>query len=698
MGSTPYANANGTGVTFRVWAPNATSVAVPGSFNGWNTTANFLVEEGGSGIWSGDIAAARPGNEYKYHINGSVWKRDPRGRRVVHSADNTIVYDPKAFDWMGDVRLNVNAADLVIYEMHVGVFYDPTPSSGGPGKFTDAIAKLDNLIELGINAVELLPIMEFPGSYSWGYNLSDPYAVENIGYGGPDGLKSFVKAAHQRGIQVLLDVVHNHYGPNELDLWGFDNGSTPGIYFYSAAGICCTPWGNRPNYSSEGVRSFIIDSFRMWMDECHVDGFRWDAVGAMRHYDPGYVSIPAADSLIQYINSTVIYAEHPGVISIAEDDAFGVGFDGEWNHSFANTLINETVKTSDGSRDMTALFNAMNGSGFFRVLFSESHDLVGALNGSANQRLPTRIQPANPESYFARKRSMLAAAIVLSAPGIPMLFMGQELLETKQFADDSPLDWSRKTNYAGIVQFYRDMIHVRRNLDGVSRGMTGPNMTWHAVDNSAKLLAFHRWGAGPDDHVMMVLNFSNSEIANYQINSFPANGTWYVNLNSDWPAYSSDFGNKGSSLVQVSNGSGQITVGPYSVLVLSRRALPYLDSDGDGLLNGWEEQHFGDPISGVATADDDLDGVDNLAEQAADTDPHSADSVLKITDIRVENGNVVLSWKGGQSVRQILKRAGQLTGTWTALYTNQPPTAISNSVTIPGPISSSTFFRIETGR
>jgi 1,4-alpha-glucan branching enzyme len=279
-----------------------------------------------------------------------------------------------------------------------------------------------------------------------------------------------------------------------------------------------------------------------------------------------------------------------------------------------------------------------------------------------------------------------------------MLFMGQELLETKQFADDSPLDWSRKTNYAGIVQFYRDMIHVRRNLDGVSRGMTGPNMTWHAVDNSAKLLAFHRWGAGPDDHVMMVLNFSNSEIANYQINSFPANGTWYVNLNSDWPAYSSDFGNKGSSLVQVSNGSGQITVGPYSVLVLSRRALPYLDSDGDGLLNGWEEQHFGDPISGVATADDDLDGVDNLAEQAADTDPHSADSVLKITDIRVENGNVVLSWKGGQSVRQILKRAGQLTGTWTALYTNQPPTAISNSVTIPGPISSSTFFRIETAR
>lgn len=697
MGSTPYADASGTGVTFRVWAPNATTVAVPGSFNGWNTTANFLVKEGSSGIWSGDIPSARSTAQYKYHINGSVWKRDPRGRQVVHSSDNTIVYDPKAFNWMGDTRQNVNSSDLVIYEMHVGAFYDPTPSSGGPGKFTDAIAKLDYLVGLGINAVELMPLTEFAGDYSWGYNMGDLYAVENAGYGGPDGLKNFVKAAHQRGIRVLLDVVHNHYGPSDLDLWGFDNGTTPGIYLYSASGLCCTPWGSRPNYSSEGVRSFIIDSFRLWMDEYHIDGFRWDAVGAMRHYDPGYVSIPEADSLIQYINSTIIHADHPGVISIAEDDASGMGFDGQWNHSFGGTLINEVVKVADSSRDMTALFNAMNGSGFFRVLFAETHDLVGDLNGAANQRLPTRIQPGDPDGYFARKRSLLAAAVVLSTPGIPMLFMGQEMLEDEQFADSNPLDWSHTTSYPGVVNFYRDMIHLRRNLDGVSLGMTGPNLAWHAVDNGTKLLAFHRWGAGPDDQVMVVLNFSNNEIGSYQLN-FPADGTWYVNLNSDWTTYSPDFGNKGSSLVQVSGGNGQIGVGPYGVLVLSRRALPRLDSDGDGLLNGWEELHFGNPISGIATADDDLDGTNNLQEQAADTNPHSADSVLKFTAIQVENGDVLLSWKGGESVRQIIKRAVQVDGIWTAIYTNLAPTAISNSITIPGPISASSFFRIETAQ
>jgi len=241
MGSTPYADALGTGVTFRVWAPGAATVAVPGSFNAWNTAANFLVKEGSSGLWSGDIPAARPNNEYKYYINGSIWKMDPRSRKNLNSTGNSVVYDPNAFNWAGDTRLSISNSSTVIYEMHIGAFYDPAPSFGGPGEFTDAIAKLDYLASLGVNAVELLPIMEFPGDYSWGYNLSDPYAVENTGYGGPDGLKSFVKAAHQRGIRVIMDVVHNHYGPNDLDMWGFDVGTTPGIYFYSGAGLLRLP-------------------------------------------------------------------------------------------------------------------------------------------------------------------------------------------------------------------------------------------------------------------------------------------------------------------------------------------------------------------------------------------------------------------------------------------------------------------------
>lgn len=700
MGATPYADALGTGVTFRVWSPHATSVAVRGTFNGWGSTA--LAEQGSTDLWSLDVPGVTNGSQYKYFINGTYWWKDPRSRRVTQSGydspnANSIVYFPNAFDWQGDTRLPVNQSDLVIYELHIGAFYDPTPTSGGPGKFTDAIAKLDHLAALGINAVELLPIAEFPGDNSWGYNPADQFAVENNAYGGPDGLKTFVREAHRRGIRVLLDVVHNHWGPSDLELYGFDVGPANRFYVYTNANICCTPWGDRPNYASPGVRSFIIDNFKMWMDEYHVDGFRWDAVGAMRYYDPGHVNIPEANSLIQYINNTEIRANRPGVISIAEDEAFGQGFHAEWDRGFGDLLIGQVVESNDANRDMNALWNGINGSGFFRVAYSETHDLVGDLNGTNAQRLPKRIQPADPDGYFARKRSLLAAAVTLTMPATPMLFMGQELLATNQFSSNGGLDWSRASTYSNVVSFYRDLIHLRRNLDNISLGLTGPNVTSHVVRNDApwKLLAFHRWGAGANDQVMVIMNFTANSIPSYIINTWPASGNWFVNLNSDWKHYGSDFGNYGSSVVNVTGSSGEIAIGPYSVLVLSRQAHPDLDADGDGLRNGWEQQFFGDPLIAVATADDDQDGANNLQEQAAGTNPTMVDSVLKFTDIQSTGGNVTLHWIGGQSVRQILQQADDLSGPWLSIHTNLPPTAITNSLVISNAPASPHYYRIQ---
>jgi 1,4-alpha-glucan branching enzyme len=193
------------------------------------------------------------------------------------------------------------------------------------------------------------------------------------------------------------------------------------------------------------------------------------------------------------------------------------------------------------------------------------------------------------------------------------------------------------------------MIHLRRNLDGVSWGFTGPNISWHAVDNTAKLLAFHRWGAGPNDQVMVVINCSKVQLNNYQINGFPVNGSWYVNLNSDWKKYGADFGDVGSQLVQVSGNSGNITIAPYSVLVLSMSALPSL-----------------------------LPAV-------------------KFTDIQVASGNVSLTWKGGQVARQVIEQATDVSGPWTPVFTNQPPTPITNSITIPVPDPTASYFRICVG-
>jgi 1,4-alpha-glucan branching enzyme len=697
MGAIPYVAGGVTGVTFRVWAPNATSVAVPGSFNGWSTTAHYLTEEGSSDIWSRDIPGVPVGAQYKFHINNSVWKKDPRARLSQYSGTggNNIVYDPTAFNWMGDTRLPVTQSDLVIYELHVGAFYDPT-ANGKPGTFANAVSKLDHLVSLGVNAVELLPIWEFPTDYSWGYNPAEPFAVENVGYGGPDGLKHFVKEAHARGIRVLLDVVHNHYGPGDLDLSGFDNGGSPGIYFYSGV-MGQTSWGNtRPNYSSEGVRSFIIDNFNMWMDEYHVDGFRWDSVGTMRYYDPGHINIPAADSLIQYINNTEIRANRPGVISIAEDEAYGQGFHGEWDRGFGDFLIGLAVAANDADRNMLDLWNAINAqSGFFRTTYSESHDKTGILNGPDAQRLPNRIQPATPNGYYARKRSMLAAAVVLTMPAMPMLFMGQEMLATNQFSDSTPLNWNLTSQHSGVVNFYRDMIHLRRNLDGVSLGLTGPSMTQQHLNNSAKVLAYHRWAAGSDDQVMVIQNWSATTWNNYNL-SFPENGTWYVNLNSDWTRYGGDFGNVGRSVVQVAGNTGTVDLGPYSVLILSRQAHPKLDADGDGLLNGWEETHFNDPLIAQPGQDDDQDGAINSNEQTADTNPNLAGSVLRLLSAQRSGNNLTLTWQGGVAARQVVQRAASPGSGWTNVYTNEPPTAVTNTWMTIAP-ESEAYFRIKAG-
>ena len=208
-GSTPY-GAGGTGVTFRVWAPNATNVTVKGQFNGNSNTANPLFSEGTNGVWSVDVTNAVVGHAYKYFINGTLNKQDPRGRSEVSSTGNTYIYNTTNFNWSGDtfVSTNVPLNDAVIYELNIGTFND---TGSGPGTFVTATNRLPYLKQLGITAVEVMPINEFPGDYSWGYNPSDMFGVESA-FGGPDGFKKFVKACHSFGIAVLVDVVHNHYG------------------------------------------------------------------------------------------------------------------------------------------------------------------------------------------------------------------------------------------------------------------------------------------------------------------------------------------------------------------------------------------------------------------------------------------------------------------------------------------------------
>jgi 1,4-alpha-glucan branching enzyme len=203
------------GTTFRIWAPNASGANVAGQFNNWSTTQATMVSEPG-GWWSLDLRNALAGQQYKFVLkNGTntLWRNDPWARSLTNSVGNSVIVDHKAFVWTNNNFATPTWNDAVIYQMHIGTYND-TPG-GVPGTFSSAILKLDHLQDLGVNVIKLLPVQEFPGDYSWGYNPSHQFAVESA-YGGPANLKRFVNEANARGIAVLLDVVHNHYGPSDL--------------------------------------------------------------------------------------------------------------------------------------------------------------------------------------------------------------------------------------------------------------------------------------------------------------------------------------------------------------------------------------------------------------------------------------------------------------------------------------------------
>ncbi|MDZ4200828.1 MAG: alpha-amylase family glycosyl hydrolase [Gallionella sp.] len=593
MGAMP----NATGTSFRVWVPHAEQVYVTGSFNGWNKTSTPLNREQ-DGCWSVEVPGAKTGDEYLYMMHPPAdWQLppfsriDPYARKVTNSVGNAVIYDTRAFDWGGDPFTMATGNELVIYEMHIGTFN--VKEAGQPGTFASAVEKFPYLKELGINAIEVMPVMEFPGDFSWGYNPSHPFAIEGI-YGGPDAFKLFVKAAHEHGIAVIVDVVYNHFGPSDLDLWQFDGWSENGkggIYFYNDR-RAQTPWGEtRPDYGRGEVRQYLRNNAMMWFDEYHVDGLRWDMTIYIESID-GNGSDPANEipegwSLMQWIN-TEIKRLYPGKISIGEHfrnnswltkevGAGGAGFNAQWDAQFVHPVRQAIIGRDDASRDLGAVCKAIqhryNLDAFQRVIYTESHDEVA--NGRA--RVPEEIWPGKVDSWFSKKRSTLGGALVLTSPGIPMLFEGQELLEDRWFQDKDPIDWSRENDQHGILGMYRDMIALRRNLSGVTRGLCGQNVHLYHFDGGGKIIAFHRWDQqGPRDSVVVVVNLMNQSRDDYLI-AFPRAGLWKTRLNSDSYSYGPDFANHHSPDVKACDGgkdglpcSGKISIGPYTVVIFSQ--------------------------------------------------------------------------------------------------------------------------------
>ena len=589
--------------SFRVWAPNATGISVVGEFNDWNPRAHPLDREDG-GMWARTVDGAKPGQQYQFEItNGdrSFRKNDAYAREIHSKSAFSVIYSHD-YDWKSVPSVLPNWNELIIYELHVGTFV-PGPHNS-PGHFQQVAGRLPYLKNLGVNALEIMPPMAFPGERSWGYSLTNPFAIESS-YGGPNEFKQMIDAAHGQGIAVILDVVYNHFGPDNLDLWQYDGWSENnkgGIYFYNDH-RSWTPWGdNRPDYGRGEVRQYIRDNALMWLEEFRIDGLRFDSTLFIRNArgDNGNPETDIGEgwSLMQWLNEEV-QRFFPGRITIGEDlmqnpwltrpaKDGGAGFGTQWDTAFVHPVRANVVKVEDKDRSMEEIARAVqfryNEDFIQRVVYSESHDEDA--NGKA--RIPHEISPEDTAGYYARKRSTLAAGLVMTTPGIPMLFEGQEFLEDGWFRDDKALDWSKLQTYKGINRLYHDLIHLRRNLYGNTKGLAGPFVRVHHVNDQDKVVAFHRWAeGGPKDDVIVVSSFTHLSFEGYRI-GLPRDGQWIIRFNSDWKGYSPDFHDVSNPDGQVAaekeqrdgcDFSGLVSLPPYGLIILSQENAPETKSE-----------------------------------------------------------------------------------------------------------------------
>jgi maltooligosyltrehalose trehalohydrolase len=433
----------GQGVQFAVWAPFAKRVRVRLTSDGI-TSERELARNGDDGVFDTLVVDASTGTEYGYVLDDSdtalpdpVSRWQPEG---VHGPSRVV--DPNAFRWSDQEWRGVAMRDLAVYEIHIGAFTKD-------GTFNAIIPYLRGLRrELGVTAIEIMPVAQFPGSRNWGYDGVDLYAVQNS-YGGPDGLKQLVNAAHAEDLAVILDVVYNHVGPegNYLPYYG--------PYFTHKYK---TPWGPALNYDDAGsdeVRRYVVDNACYWIDEYHVDGLRLDAVHGIFDFSAKHLLQEIAEAVHelgdQLGRRVVVIAESdlndPKLIR--STDEFGYGLDAQWSDDFHHAVHALLTKETSGYyADYGAIDHLMaslrepfvydgrrsdyrqrrhggKSHGLPRerfVVAIQNHDQVG--NRAKGDRLATLLAP---------EQLRLAAALLLLSPYVPLIFMGEEYGETNPF-------------------------------------------------------------------------------------------------------------------------------------------------------------------------------------------------------------------------------------------------------------------------
>jgi maltooligosyltrehalose trehalohydrolase len=604
--------------TFTVWAPHRQNVGLkilasqPEAGHSEEESlikmlpdTELFEKEEEAGYWQITLPNIQPSTQYLFQLDGSTTRPDPASNfqpEGVHGPSQVV--DHRRFKWMDDKWNGIGLKEMVIYELHTGTF---TPK----GKFSAVIERIDDLKELGVNAIEIMPVAQFPGNRNWGYDGVYPYAVQNS-YGGPDKLKELVDACHRSDLAVILDVVYNHLGPEGNYLQDF------GPYFTDKYR---TPWGRAINFDgpySNPVRDFFIENALYWLREYHIDGLRLDALHAIYDMSAKHFLEELAERVEEFSKKKgrkfhlIGESDLNDVRLIKPRSSGGYGLDAQWSDDFHHSLHTLLTGERDGYyRDFGSIQDLAKafGKGFVYtgqyskhrkrhhgnspkrrkseqfVVCIQNHDQIG--NRMFGERLSQLVD------FEAFK---LAAGAVILSPYIPLLFMGEEYGEDSPFLyfvshtdeklieavrqgrrqefksfgwqgeipdpqavstfERSGLQWQKRATgrHALLLEFYRHIVGLRKSRPGFSdkTGMRVRCLT------KKKVLLWHRKFA--KSQLQCVMNFAGKQ---QRLKLYAPRTKWKKILDSAERKWNGP----GSTLPEVIEGTEMVTI-PQTSIVL----------------------------------------------------------------------------------------------------------------------------------
>lgn len=542
-------------IEFALFAPYNEGVSLVSCFSDWE---EILMEKDKQGYFRTSVELEDGIYKYKFRLQSKSWffeadqwveVNDPYATDIEDSTQNCVVRLKDGqrivdtYVWMHDDKPLPPDHELVIYEMHVGDFSggedDPYPR----GNYQHVIEKLDYLVELGINAIELMPIKEYPGDYSWGYNPRYFFATESS-YGSTDELKHLIDECHGKGIRVIMDGIYNH-SEAESPLTQIDHD----YWYHHSPRDPDNNWGPEFNYEhydekleTYPARKFIGDVVRFWITEYHIDGIRYDAARQMASHDFMHWIVQETKKTAEakpFYNVAEYIPENPSITN------FDGPMDGCWHDSFYHTVKPHIC----GDRfELESLKDVIDCK---RQGYLGATNVVNYLTNHDHERL--MVELANREIFDeeAFKRLNLGAVLLMTAVGIPLLWMGEEFGEYHPKSIESrKIDWQLLGNDSnrGLWDYYKGLIGLRKN----NRALYTENINFFFEDADAKVLAYVRW-SGEGSRVAVVANFSDNFLAGYTLSNFPENGIWH-----EWT---------GNYEVEASNNTLTLDLGGYEAKV-----------------------------------------------------------------------------------------------------------------------------------